>query len=92
MILRLTEQMAVPLRERNVLLLAAGYAPAYPQHVLEAPELDNVRVALRQVLAGHEPYPAVVIDRWWDVRDANSGLAMLSRAARRRCSSRRLTC
>jgi transcriptional regulator with XRE-family HTH domain len=77
MILRLTEQLAVPLRERNVLLLAAGYAPAYPQHVLEAPELDNVRVALAQVLAGHEPYPAVVVDRWWDVRDANSGLALL---------------
>ncbi len=78
MILRLTEQLAVPLRERNVLLLAAGYAPAYPQHVLEAPELDNVRVALGQVLAGHEPYPAVVVDRWWDVRDANSGLAVLT--------------
>jgi transcriptional regulator with XRE-family HTH domain len=78
MILRLTEQLAVPLRERNVLLLAAGYAPAYPQHGLEAPELDNVRVALGQVLAGHEPYPAVVVDRWWDVRDANSGLALLT--------------
>jgi transcriptional regulator with XRE-family HTH domain len=78
MILRLTEQLAVPLRERNVLLLAAGYAPAYPQYGLEAPELDNVRVALSQVLAGHEPYPAVVVDRWWEVRDANSGLAMLT--------------
>jgi hypothetical protein len=66
------------LRERNVLLLAAGYAPAYPQHVLEAPQLDSVRVALSQVLAGHEPYPAVVVDRWWDVRDANSGLALLT--------------
>jgi transcriptional regulator with XRE-family HTH domain len=78
MILRLTEQLAVPLRERNILLLAAGYAPAYPQHGLEAPELDNVRVALGQVLAGHEPFPAVVVDRWWDVRDANTGLALLS--------------
>jgi transcriptional regulator with XRE-family HTH domain len=78
MILRLTEQLAVPLRERNVLLLAAGYAPAYPQHGLQAPELDNVRVALGQVLAGHEPFPAIVVDRWWDVRDANSGLALLS--------------
>jgi transcriptional regulator with XRE-family HTH domain len=78
MIVRLTEQLAVPLRERNVLLLAAGYAPAYPQHGLDAPELDNVRIALGQVLAGHEPYPAIVVDRWWDVRDANSGLALLS--------------
>jgi transcriptional regulator with XRE-family HTH domain len=78
MILRLTEQLAVPLRERNVLLLAGGYAPAYPQYGLDAPELDNVRAALRQVLAGHEPYPAVVVDRWWDMQDANSGIAMLA--------------
>ena len=70
--------MAAGMTRTNVLLLAAGYAPAYPQHVLEAPELDNVRVALGQVLAGHEPYPAVVVDRWWDVRDANSGLALLT--------------
>jgi transcriptional regulator with XRE-family HTH domain len=77
MILRLTEQLQVPLRERNVLLLAGGYAPAYPQHGLQAPELDSVRAALRQVLAGHEPYPAVVIDRWWDMLDRNSGVAVL---------------
>jgi transcriptional regulator with XRE-family HTH domain len=78
MIVRLTEQLAVPLRERNVLLLAGGYAPAYPQHSLEAPEMDNVRAALRQVLAAHEPYPAVVVDRWWEMQDANSGIAMLT--------------
>jgi transcriptional regulator with XRE-family HTH domain len=78
MILRLTDQLAVPLRERNVLLLAGGYAPAYPQHSLDAPELDNVRAALRQVLAGHEPYPAVVVDRWWELQDANSGIALLT--------------
>jgi transcriptional regulator with XRE-family HTH domain len=78
MILRLTEQLAVPLRERNVLLLAAGYAPAYPQHVLDAPQLDYVRVALRQVLAGHDPYPAIVVNRWWEVKDANAGLAILT--------------
>jgi transcriptional regulator with XRE-family HTH domain len=77
MILRLTDQLQVPLRERNVLLLAGGYAPAYPQHGLQAPELDSVRAALRQVLAGHEPYPAVVIDRWWDLQDSNSGIAFL---------------
>jgi len=77
MILRLTEQLQVPLRERNVLLLAGGYAPAYPQHGLQAPELDSVRAALGQVLAGHEPYPAVVIDRWWDMQDRNSGVAVL---------------
>jgi transcriptional regulator with XRE-family HTH domain len=77
MILRLTEQLQVPLRERNVLLLAGGYAPAYPQHGLQAPELEGVRAALRQVLAGHEPYPAVVVDRWWDMQDSNSGIAVL---------------
>lgn len=78
MILRLTEQLDVPLRERNVLLLAGGYAPAYPQHSLEAPELDNVRAALRRVLTGHEPYPAIVVDRWWELQDANSAVAQLT--------------
>jgi transcriptional regulator with XRE-family HTH domain len=78
MIVRLTEQLGVPLRERNTLLLAGGYAPAYPQHGLDAPELANVRAALRQVLTGHAPYPAVVIDRWWDMLDANSGVALLT--------------
>jgi transcriptional regulator with XRE-family HTH domain len=78
MILRLTEHLDVPLRERNTLLLAGGYAPAYPQHGLDAPELGNVRAALRQVLAGHEPYPAVLVDRWWDMQDANWGAAVLT--------------
>jgi transcriptional regulator with XRE-family HTH domain len=77
MILRLTEQLEVPLRERNVLLLAGGYAPAYPQHALDKPELDEVRAALRQVLAGHEPYPAVVVNRWWELLDGNAAVAML---------------
>lgn len=78
MILRLTEHLDVPLRERNTLLLAGGYAPAYPQHGLDEPELAAVREALRQVLAGHEPYPAVIIDRWWDLLDANSAIATLT--------------
>lgn len=77
MILRLTEQLDVPLRERNALLLAGGYAPAYPQHGLDEPELASVRVALRQVLAGHLPYPAVIIDRWWDLLDSNAAIAAL---------------
>ena len=77
MILRLTEQLDVPLRERNQLLLAGGYAPVYPQHGMEEPELAAVRAALRQVLRGHEPYPAVVINRWWDMVDANSALGPL---------------
>jgi len=77
MIIRLTEQLDVPLRERNALLLAAGYAPAYPQHGLDEPELSSVRAALRQVLAGHQPYPAVVIDRWWEMLDSNDGVSLL---------------
>jgi transcriptional regulator with XRE-family HTH domain len=78
MILRLTEQLEVPLRERNALLLAGGYAPAYPQHGLDEPELESVRAALRQVLAGHEPYPAIVVNRWWELLDSNAAIAMLT--------------
>ena len=77
MILKLTEHLEVPLRERNQLLLAGGYAPAYPQHGLDAPELATVRAALRQVLRGHEPYPALVINRWWEMLDGNSAIPVL---------------
>ncbi|PZS13328.1 MAG: transcriptional regulator [Pseudonocardiales bacterium] len=81
MILRLTDQLEVPLRERNSLLLAGGYAPAYPQHGLDEPELARVRAALRQVLTGHQPYPAVVINRWWELVDANASIAVLTAGA-----------
>jgi len=81
MILRLTEQLEVPLRERNSLLLAGGYAPAYPEHRLDEPELARVRDALRQVLTGHQPYPAVVINRWWELVDANASIAVLTAGA-----------
>ncbi len=66
----------VPLRERNQLLLAAGYAPVYPQHPLDSPRMASVRTAVRQVLTGHDPYPAVVVDRWWNLVDANAGAAL----------------
>jgi transcriptional regulator with XRE-family HTH domain len=78
MILRLTEQLDVPLRERNTLLLAGGYAPAYPEHRLDAPELDSVRTALSQVLTAHEPNPAVVVNRWWELAAANAAVALLT--------------
>ncbi|MDT4983486.1 MAG: hypothetical protein QOF95_976 [Pseudonocardiales bacterium] len=81
MILRLTDQLEVPLRERNSLLLAGGYAPAYPEHGLDEPELGRVRDALRQVLTGHQPYPAVVINRWWDLVDANASISVLTAGA-----------
>jgi transcriptional regulator with XRE-family HTH domain len=78
MIIRLTEQLDVPLRERNTMLLAGGYAPAYPQHGLDEPELASVRAALRRVLAAHEPNPAVLINRWWEMVDANGAVAALT--------------
>jgi hypothetical protein len=78
MILRLSEQLDVPLRERNALLLAGGYAPAYPEHSLDEPELAGVRAALRQILTGHEPYPALVVNRWWEMLDANAAVAVLT--------------
>jgi transcriptional regulator with XRE-family HTH domain len=76
MLLRLAEQLELPLRERNQLLLAGGFAPVYGQASLDAPEMAGVRAALRQVLAGHEPYPAVVVDRAWNLVDANASVAM----------------
>jgi transcriptional regulator with XRE-family HTH domain len=78
MILRLTEHLDVPLRDRNTLLLAGGYAPAYPEHPLDGPELAVVRAALRSVLAGHEPYPAVVVNRWWELLDCNTTVGVLT--------------
>ncbi|MER7278297.1 helix-turn-helix transcriptional regulator [Dactylosporangium sp. NPDC000244] len=81
MILRLTEHLDVPLRERNALLLAGGYAPAYPEHGLDGPALRQVRASLRQVLTGHEPYPAVLVDRGWNLLEANNALLRLTEGA-----------
>jgi len=78
MVLHLAEQLDVPLRERNGLLVAAGYAPVYAETALDAPLMGAVRAALRQVLTGHEPYPAVVVDRKWTLVDANAGVALLT--------------
>ena len=78
MILRLAEHLDVPLRDRNMLLLAGGYAPAYPEHGLAEPELTAVRQALKHVLDGHQPYPAVLINRWWELLDANAGIALFT--------------
>jgi transcriptional regulator with XRE-family HTH domain len=79
MILRLAEHLDIPLRDRNALLLAGGYAPAYPERGLAEPELAAVRHALSRVLRGHEPYPAVVVNRWWELVDANAGIALFTR-------------
>jgi transcriptional regulator with XRE-family HTH domain len=74
MVVRLAERLEVPLRERNHLLLVAGYAPAYPETGLED---DAIRAAVRQVLAGHEPHPAIVVDRHWEMLEANAAVAVL---------------
>jgi transcriptional regulator with XRE-family HTH domain len=78
MILHLAEHLEVPLRDRNALLLAGGYAPAYSERTLAAPELQAVTNALKRVLAGHEPYPAAVVNRWWELVDANAGIALFT--------------
>jgi transcriptional regulator with XRE-family HTH domain len=78
MVLRLAEQLDLPLRERNHLLLAGGYAPVYAQTALDSPQMAEVRAALRQLLTGHEPYPAVVVDRGWNLVDANSSVALFT--------------
>ncbi|MGI5493037.1 helix-turn-helix domain-containing protein [Microtetraspora malaysiensis] len=77
MVLHLAEHLDVPLRERNHLLLAAGYAPVYPESTLNSPQMAAVRDAIGKLLAGHEPYPAVVVDRGWNLVDANTGLRTL---------------
>ena len=76
MVLRLSEELEVPLRDRNRLLLAAGFAPAYDERPLDAPELEPVRRAVAQVLTGHEPFPAAVVDRWWNLLAANRNVAL----------------
>ncbi len=78
MVLLLAERLEVPFRERNQLLLAAGYAPAYPERPLADPELAVVREALDVILTGQEPLPAVVVDRHWNLVAANAAMAALS--------------
>jgi transcriptional regulator with XRE-family HTH domain len=77
MVLRLAEQLDVPLRERNRLLLSAGYAPQYSARDLEDPALAPARRALHQVLAGHEPFPAIAFDRHWNLVASNESLGPL---------------
>ena len=75
MVLRLARVLDVPLRERNQLLLAAGYAPLYPQTGLASEEATLARAAVERMLDAHEPYPAVVMDRHWNVLMTNSAAA-----------------
>jgi len=77
MVLHLAERLEVPLRERNALLLAAGFAPVYPQRPLDDPALAAAREAVALVLRGHEPYPALAVDRHWTLVSANAAVAPL---------------
>ncbi|WP_068276842.1 helix-turn-helix domain-containing protein [Aldersonia kunmingensis] len=74
MLMRLSEQLDVPLRDRNALLLAGGFAPEYPQHRLSDLPMAAVSEAIEQILRGHLPYPAVVVDRHWNMIDANDAV------------------
>lgn len=67
MVLQLCETLAVPLRERNVWLTAAGFAPVFSARALDDPQMGQVRAAVRMMLTNHEPFPAVAIDRAWNV-------------------------
>jgi transcriptional regulator with XRE-family HTH domain len=74
MVLRLAEALEIPLRERNSLLLAAGYAALYRQTSLDAPEMEAARQAVDLLLRQQEPYPGIVIDRYWNTLRMNSGM------------------
>ncbi len=77
MVLRLAERLEVPLRERNQLLVSAGYAPVFPERPLGDPALQAARKAIDLVLAGHEPYPALAVDRHWNLVSANAAVTRL---------------
>lgn len=77
MLLRLSERLEVPLRERNRLLTAAGYAPLYAQRALDDPALQAAREAIERVLAGHEPYPALAVNRRWELVTHNRAVPPL---------------
>lgn len=81
MILRLSEQLDVPLRERNALLLAGGFAPAYAERDLDRPELAVVLAGLRRVVAAHEPYPALLVNRWWEMVESNEAIEVFTEGA-----------
>ena len=76
---RLADRLELPLRERNRLLLAAGHAPVYRETSFEDVELEAVREAARRILKAHEPAPALLVDRQWNVVDLNRGVAVLAR-------------
>ena len=81
MVLHLAEFLEIPLRERNILLTAAGYAPFFSEKPLDAEELEAVRGTVELILTGHEPFPALAIDRHWNLIQANKSVAPLMASA-----------
>ncbi|MFD3941947.1 helix-turn-helix domain-containing protein [Streptomyces sp. NPDC058579] len=77
MVLRLAEHLDVPVRDRNALLLAAGYAPRYRESTLDDPRLDTLREGIEQLLRGYDPYPALVVDGSYTVVAANESIGLL---------------
>ncbi len=77
MVLRLADRLEIPLRERNALLVAAGYAPMYRERPLDDPALAAARAAVQAILRGHEPFPALALDRHWNLLAANAAVAPL---------------
>ncbi|MFD0447038.1 helix-turn-helix domain-containing protein [Streptomyces indonesiensis] len=77
MVLRLADHLDVPVRERNALLIAAGYAPHYPERSVDDPSMSALRDSLERLLTGYEPYPALVVDGTYEVLAANRGIAAL---------------
>ena len=78
MILHLAEYLDVPLRERNAMLMAAGFAPMFPERPLADASMAPARRAIERVLAGHEPYPALAVDRHWTLVTANAAVSIPS--------------
>lgn len=81
MVLHLAEQLEVPLRERNEMLVAAGFAPVYGRRRLDEPDMGTVRAAVDLVLAAYEPFPALVVDRSWNLVAANRAVALFTEGA-----------
>ncbi len=89
MVLRLAERLEVPMRERNALLLAAGFAPMFAERALDDPALEAARGAVAVVLDRQKPYPAFALDRHWQIVASNRALPQLYAASRRSCWRRR---
>lgn len=81
MLLRLGDHLDIPLRDRNAMLLAAGFAPAFPEHTLTDVPMAVVSDAIRTILTAHAPMPALVVDRHWNLVDANDTVALLTDGA-----------